>query len=58
LSLETDNRNSTIILSAELLEQKRSENYLKTETLFSELLSIIDIIEKLARISRKSEIQV
>jgi len=56
--LETDNRSSIIILSAELFEQEKSEDYLKTEVLFSELLSIIDIIEKLARISKKSEIQI
>jgi len=55
--LETDNKSSIIILFAELFEQERSENYLKTETLFSELLNIIDIIEKFAKISKKSEIQ-
>jgi len=52
--LKTSNKNSTFILFAKLFEQKKSKNYLKTEMLSSELLSIIDIIEKLERISKKN----
>jgi len=58
LSLETSNKSSTIILSNKLFKQERLKNYLKTKALSSKLLSIIDIIKKLARISKKLEIQV
>jgi len=45
-------------LFAKLFEQKKSKSYLKTEMLSSELLSIIDIIEKLERISKKIKIKI
>jgi len=53
--LETNNRSNAIISSIKLLKRERLEDYLKIETLSFELLSIIDIIEVLARISRKLE---
>lgn len=55
--VRADNRNNTIILSAELFEQEKSEDYLKTEIQSFELLNIIDIIEIFAEFSRKSESQ-
>jgi len=52
--LETNNESDAIISLAKLLERGRPKDYLKTRAPSFESLNIIDIIEVLARISRKS----
>jgi len=53
--LKINNESNAIILFVELFKQEKSKDYLKTKALSSKLLSIINIIEILVRISRKSK---
>jgi len=53
--LETSNESDAIISLVKLFEQERSKDYLKTKASSSKSLNIIDIIEILAKISKKLE---
>jgi len=55
LLLEISNESDAIISFAKLLKRGRSKDYLKIEASSFESLSIINIIEVLARISRRLE---
>jgi len=54
LLLEISNESDAIISFAKLFERERPKDYLKIKASSFESLSIIDIIEIFARISRKS----